>query len=80
MRQLYCDTHGPTPWELTIMCMKCERVYQAVRAGEEFKPICDGAKAAPEHCECGARLPIGVAGGGTARAICTSCFKARVAS
>ena len=73
MKNLRCSTHGELPWELTICCSACGRVYQAVRDGTEFVPLCQGAVRAPEICECGRNLPKD-----TARAICTPCFKDRV--
>jgi hypothetical protein len=76
VKNLKCATHGKSPWRFTIVCIKCERVYQ-VAVKQPFEPICPGAPSAPEVCECGSRLPGKT---GSARAICTRCFIARVAS
>lgn len=71
-RYMKCGPHGTSKWLLTIMCTACKRVYQAVREGTDFVPICPEAKPAPQVCECGEQLA-----GGTAVAICASCFKER---
>ena len=75
MKLLRCRTHGKAPWRLTIVCATCGRVYQAVPEGQTFEPICAEAVRASEFCVCGDRLP-----NGSARAICTACFKERAAA
>jgi hypothetical protein len=77
MKKLKCATHGSSPWLFTIFCIGCGRVYQAVLEGTDFDPIVDGAVRAPEICACGSKL---TGREGSARAICTSCFKDRVAA
>lgn len=75
--KLTCSNHGREKWRFTIICVGCKRVYQAVREGEPFVPVCHGAVRSPERCVCGLRLP---GKGGSARPICTPCFIERVAS
>ena len=74
---LQCGTHGKGEWLLTIVCKDWGRVYQAVKEGDDFEPICEGAVRSPEVCACGSRLPPP---DGSARAICTRCFMDRVAA
>ena len=68
-RLIQCDDHGSEPWQRTVMCNKCGRVYQVVREAEAFVPICPAARRAPERCDCGAKLA-----GGSAVPICSGCF------
>lgn len=83
LKNLRCDTHGRIPWQLTIACGGCGRIYQIVPDGQVFTPLCPGAVPAPAKCECGKRLPPepGVPGGGVfwGRPVCTDCFKNLVA-
>ena len=75
--KLRCATHGKSEWKFTMVCSACGTVYQAVREGTEFEPICPGAVRAPEVCVCGSTL---AGKKGSALAICTECFLKRVGS
>ncbi len=71
VKKLKCRTHGKAPWRFTIVCLNCQRVYQARLEGEPFEPLVEGVDSAPEVCLCGSTLGPPQ---GSARAICSKCY------
>jgi hypothetical protein len=68
-----CRRHGEQPWERTIVCTACGRVFQVLNAS--------AAHFAPEACPCGVRLlPAPDVARHSATAICTPCFTGIAAS
>jgi hypothetical protein len=74
-KMLFCDTHGSTPWNGTVVCEECERVYST---HDEKLPT-----HAPIVCACGAQLMPDRAARKqefSARAVCSPCFAQRVSA
>ena len=68
-----CRRHGEQPWERTIVCKTCGRVFQVLNAS--------AAHFAPEACPCGVRLlPAPHVARHSATPICTPCFTGIAAS
>lgn len=68
-----CRRHGEQPWERTIVCTACGRVFQVLHAS--------AAHFAPEVCPCGVRLLPGLhVARHSATPICTPCFTGIAAS
>ena len=68
-----CRQHGEQPWERTIVCTTCGRVFQVLHASE--------AHFAPEVCPCGVQLlPGHHVARHSASPICTPCFTGIAAS
>ena len=68
-----CRRHGEQPWERTIVCTGCGRVFQVLNAS--------AAHFAPEACPCGVRLlPGPLVARHSATPICTPCFTGIAAS
>jgi hypothetical protein len=68
-----CRRHGEQPWQRTIVCTACGRVFQVLNAS--------AAHFAPEVCPCGVQLLPGPhVGHHSATPICTSCFTAIAAT
>jgi hypothetical protein len=63
---LQCRRHGEKPWQRTIVCTACGRVFQVLHAA--------AAHFAPEVCPCGVQLLPGLDVAYSAAPICTSCF------
>jgi hypothetical protein len=64
---LRCRQHGEQPWQRTIVCTACGRVFQVDHAA--------AAHFAPEVCPCGAQLlPAPNVARHSATRICTPCF------
>jgi hypothetical protein len=62
-----CRRHGAHPWQRTIVCTTCGRVFQVLHAA--------AAHFAPEVCPCGAQLlPAPHVAPYSAAPICTLCF------
>ena len=62
-----CRRHGEQPWERTIVCTACGRVFQVLQAS--------AAHFAPEVCPCGVQLlPGRDVARYSAAPICTPCF------
>jgi hypothetical protein len=70
---LRCRAHGAQPWEQTIVCTACGRVFQVRNAS--------AAHFAPAICPCGAQLLPGPhVARHSATPICTPCFTGIAAS
>ena len=68
-----CRRHGEQPWERTIVCTACGRVFQVLLAS--------AAHFAPEVCPCGVQLlPAPHVARHSATPICTPCFTGIAAS
>jgi hypothetical protein len=68
-----CRRHGEQPWERTIVCTACGRVFQVLHAS--------AAHFAPEVCPCGVQLlPAPHVARHSATPICTPCFTGIAAS
>ena len=68
-----CRRHGEQPWERTIVCTACGRVFQVLYAS--------AAHFAPEVCPCGVQLlPAPHVTRHSATPICTPCFTGIAAS
>lgn len=64
---LRCRRHGEHPWQRTIVCTACGRVFQVLHAS--------AAHFAPEVCPCGVQLLPGPhVARHSATPICTPCF------
>lgn len=64
---LRCRRHGEHPWQRTIVCTACGRVFQVLHAS--------AAHFAPEVCPCGVQLLPGLrVARYSAAPICTPCF------
>jgi hypothetical protein len=64
---LRCRSHGEQPWQRTIVCTACGRVFQVLHAST--------AHFAPEVCPCGVQLLPGLrVARYSAVPICTLCF------
>jgi hypothetical protein len=62
-----CRWHGEQPWERTIVCTACGRVFQVLHAS--------AAHFAPAVCPCGVQLlPAPHIARHSATPICTACF------
>ena len=70
---LRCRRHGEQPWQRTIVCTDCGRVFQVLHAS--------AAHFAPEVCLCGVQLlPGREVARFSAAPICTPCFAGIAAS
>ena len=70
---LRCRRHGEQPWQQTIVCTTCGRVFQVFNAS--------AAHFAPEVCPCGVQLLPGPhVVRHSATPICTPCFTAIAAT
>lgn len=69
VRTLKCDTHGDTAWTGTVICTACGKVWNLTVPAE-----CPPGKGEAPPCTCGKPL---VGDRGTARAICTRCYRGK---
>lgn len=68
-----CRRHGEQPWQRTIVCTACGRVFQVLNAS--------AVHFAPEVCPCGVQLLPGPdVAHSSAAPICTPCFTAVAAA
>jgi hypothetical protein len=77
LKPLSCKTHGPHPWDATVVCDTCDRVWRLHNVGQKHA---EQAPPTGPFCTCGAPLVRSAATPGreaAARAICEECFQER---